>query len=87
MYHRKYCKYVRAHSGLVISGRTWLVHTLLKATKANVWANMVEGRSFLAKAIGIRTTLRSSCGRNARRSSSNDGGLAFGEEFRYSRVL
>jgi hypothetical protein len=44
---------------------------------------MVEDRSRLAKAIGIMKTLRRSWGIKARRSSSNeDGGFAFGDEFR-----
>jgi hypothetical protein len=44
---------------------TWLVQTLLKATKANVWASMAAGRSRLARARGMRTQERRSCGRKA----------------------
>ena len=31
---------------------TWLVQTLLKDTKAKVWASIVDGRSFFAKRNG-----------------------------------
>ena len=69
-------------------GNTWLVQTLLNVTKANVWASIVDGRSFLAKANGIRMELRRSCGRKARRSSANDAcAFAFGEELKYNNVL
>jgi hypothetical protein len=44
---------------------TWLVQTLLKATKANVWASMAAGRSRLARARGTSTQERRSCGRKA----------------------
>ena len=47
---------------------TWLVTTLLKATKAKVCAIMVLGRSFFASAIGIRNALMASWGMNARDS-------------------
>jgi hypothetical protein len=45
--------------------RTWLVQTLLKATKAKVWAIMEMARSFFASTRGIRTVERSSCGTKA----------------------
>ena len=48
--------------------RTWLVHTLLKATNANVCASIVPARSFLASARGSRTAERLSWGMNARDS-------------------
>lgn len=41
---------------------------MLKATKANVCANMVLGRSFLASTSGMATAERKSCGRKARLS-------------------
>lgn len=91
MYQRKYCRV----SMLVVfecSRLTWLVQTLLKVTKAKVWASIVSGRSFLDSASGINTALSSSCGRKASRSSPKDGGaecrpLGFGEELRYRIVL
>jgi len=46
----------------------WLVHTLLKVTKAKVCASMVEGRSFFASIRGSATAERKSCGRKARDS-------------------
>jgi hypothetical protein len=77
---------------LPVSELTWLVQTLLNVTNANVCASIVDGKSFLAKAKGIMTALRSICGMKARRSSCRDGRswgleIAFGEELRYSRVL
>ena len=44
---------------------TWLVHTLLNVTKANVCASMVVGRSFFAMTRGTRMQESRSCGRNA----------------------
>jgi hypothetical protein len=41
------------------------VQTLLKVTKAKVWASMAEGRSRFAMARGIRTQERASWGRKA----------------------
>ena len=67
--------------------RTWLVHTLLNATKANVCASIVPARSFFANARGIKTALRASWGINARvskRMEPDCGGIA---EVRYRRVL
>jgi len=65
----------------------WLVQTLLKVTNAKVCANIVFGRSFFASTKGVNTALRSSCGRNARRSNPKDcvAGptlAGFGEDFR-----
>lgn len=51
-----------------IGGNTWLVQTLLKVTNANVCANIVPARSFLASASGIKKALRASCGMKARDS-------------------
>ena len=58
--------------------RTWLVHTLLNATKANVCASIVPARSFFANARGIKTALRASCGMKARDSNLKalDDGIA-----------
>ena len=39
---------------------TWLVHTLLKVTKAKVCASIVDGRSFFARARGMAIALRNS---------------------------
>ena len=67
--------------------RTWLVHTLLNATKANVCASSVPARSFFANARGIKTALRASCGMNAmdsKRIEPDAGGTA---EVRCRRVL
>lgn len=63
------------------------MQTLLNATKANVWASIVDGRSFLLSTKGMRTALRSSCGMKAKRSNSNDDWafaamLVFGDEFK-----
>lgn len=52
--------------------RTWLVHTLLKVTKAKVWASMVDGRSFLASRSGRAMAERKSCGMKARDSRFMD---------------
>jgi hypothetical protein len=41
------------------------VQTLLKLTNANVWASMVEGKSFLARSRGMAKAERKSCGRKA----------------------
>lgn len=49
MYHRKYCE----------------VQTLLKVTKAKVWAIMDVARSFLAMTKGIKRHERINWGRNA----------------------
>ena len=67
--------------------RTWLVHTLLNATKANVCASIVPARSFFANARGMKTALRASWGMNAmdsKRIEPDDGGTA---EVRCRRVL
>lgn len=69
------------------NSRTWLVHTLLNATKANVCASIVPARSFFANARGIKTALRASWGINARvskRIEPDAGGTA---EVRCRRVL
>ena len=77
------------------------MHTLLKATKANVCANIVVGRSFFASTNGIITALRRSCGTKAKRSNSDDllamaevselgsheSSRDLGDELRYSSVL
>lgn len=88
MYQRKYStELVFMQDRQSIVSLTWLVQTLLKVTKANVWANIVFGRSFFASASGIKKALRSSCGRNAKRSSPEDNvvGSKFvgvGDDFR-----
>ena len=48
---------------------TWLVHTLLNVTKANVCASIVDGRSFFARSSGRAKAERNNCGMNARDSS------------------
>jgi hypothetical protein len=66
--------------------RTWLVHTLLKVTKAKVCASIEVGRSFLDVARGMSTHESRSCGMKARDSSrriDEDGNA----EVRYSCVL
>lgn len=69
MYQRKYCLSFRQLRRYGIWNLTWLVQTLLKDTNANVWANMVDGRSFLASISGSAKAARKSCGRNAIDSS------------------
>lgn len=44
------------------------MQTLLKDTKAKVWASIVDGRSFLAKSNGSATAERKSWGINAKDS-------------------
>lgn len=51
---------------------TWEVQTLLKVTKAKVWAMMDVARSFFATTMGIRTQERRSCGMKARDSACRD---------------
>ena len=65
---------------------TWLVQTLLKVTKANVCANIVEAISSFASARGINTAERSNWGIKARdsRCSFED---PTGDELRYRRTL
>lgn len=65
---------------------TWLVHTLLKVTKAKVCASIVEGRSFLASRRGRAKAERKSCGMKARDSSFIEWVEGEAEE-RYRRVL
>lgn len=48
------------------------VQTLLKVTKARVWAIMEVARSFLATARGMRTHERSSWGTKARDSMRSE---------------
>jgi hypothetical protein len=48
------------------------VQTLLKVTKAKVWAIMDTARSFLARTNGMRTQDRRSCGRKASDSTWKD---------------
>jgi hypothetical protein len=43
-----------------ILNRTWLVHTLLNVTNANVCASIVAGKSTLASTKGIKTALSKS---------------------------
>lgn len=52
-------------SVVVIAALTWLVQTLLKVTKAKVWAIMDVARSFLATTKGMRMVERRICGRKA----------------------
>lgn len=67
MYHRKYCD----------------VQTLLKVTKAKVWARRVEGRECFARK-GRRMQQRRSCGMKARvvRAEEVGDGVLVGEETR-----
>lgn len=44
------------------------MHTLLKVTKANVCASIVDGKSFFANNKGRAMAERKSCGMNARDS-------------------
>jgi len=62
------------------------VHTLLNETKANVCANMVAGRSCLAKANGMTSPERSSCGKNGIEANGVEE-WPMGEEVRCRRVL
>lgn len=87
MYQRKYFWLsVAFWSGSQGGGLTCEVQTLLKVTKANVWAIMEVARSFLARTKGMRTQERSSCGKKARDSARmvEEEGTA---ELRYRRVL
>lgn len=93
MYQRKYYhEHQRRCYGRGFSERegehTWLVHTLLKVTKAKVCASMVLGRSFLASRRGRAMAERNSCGMKARDSRFmvfvDDEGR---EDERYKRVL
>lgn len=68
MYHRKY----------------WLVQTLLKVTKAKVWASIVDGREDLERR-GRRIAERRSCGTKARVVKGEE--LVVLEEVRYKSVL
>ena len=52
--------------------RAWLVQTLLNVTNANVWASMVDGRSFLASKSGRAIADKNSCGTKARDSRRID---------------
>lgn len=62
-------------------GSTWLVHTLLKVTKANVCASIVLARSFFASRSGRAIAERNSWGMKARDSSLIEvDGLAMDEE-------
>ena len=67
--------------------RTWLVQTLLNATKANVCASIVPARSFFANARGIKTALRASWGINARDSKRIEPDAGGTAEVRCRRVL
>lgn len=60
------------------------MQTLLKVTKANVWASIAPGRSFFASTRGIAMALRPSWGMNARDSKWKlvALGLGRGEEDR-----
>lgn len=70
-------------SRLLTRRPTWLVQTLLKVTKAKVWASIVEGKSCLARVRGSRTAERSSCGRKAQLSGRRRvEDVPVGEEFR-----
>lgn len=62
------------------------MHTLLKVTKAKVWASMVEGRSFFASSNGRAIAERKSWGTKARDSSFMSEVFGVAEE-RYRRVL
>lgn len=44
----------------IASDCTWLVQTLLKVTKAKVWASIAVARLFLARTSGRATTTRKS---------------------------
>ena len=55
----------------LFASRTWLVHTLLNVTNANVCASIVPARSFFANTRGIKTALSASCGIKARDSNLN----------------
>ena len=69
------------------NSRTWLVQTLLNATKANVCASIVPARSFFANARGMKIALRPSWGMKAsvsKRIEPDAGGIA---EVRCRRVL
>ena len=67
--------------------RTWLVHTLLNVTKANVCASIVLARSFFAEARGIKNALRASCGIKARDSNLTAPVAEGTAEDRYRSVL
>jgi hypothetical protein len=59
---------------------------LLNVTKANVWASIVDGRSFFARTIGSAIAERNSCGMKAadsRRMNEVPGV----DEVKYKRVL
>ena len=71
----------------IIIQRTWLVHTLLNVTKANVCASIVLARSFFAKARGIKNALRASCGIKARDSNLTAPVADGTAEDRYKSVL
>lgn len=60
----------------------WLVQTLLKVTKAKVCASNEVGRSFLARARGMRMVDKRSWGRKARDSifSCPNGAVAEGDD-------
>lgn len=61
-----------AHSADVGSEHlTWLVHTLLKATNANVCTSIVLAKSTFASSKGIANTARESCGIKASDSIRN----------------
>ncbi len=66
-------KSIEEYSALLLKNpfqsRTWLVHTLLNATNANVCASIVPARSFFANTRGIKIALRASCGIKARDSN------------------
>ncbi len=64
----------------LVVAHTWLVQTLLKETKAKVWASIVEGRSFLASKRGRAIAERNSWGRKARDSRWMDDVVADEEE-------
>ncbi len=65
----------------------WLVHTLLKVTKAKVWASIAPGRFFFASISGMITTDSSSCGMNASDSIRRPVALSCAAEFKCSSVL
>ena len=50
------------------------MQTLLKVTKAKVWASMVDARSFLARTRGMRNVERAIWGMKARDSKWKVGG-------------
>lgn len=62
------------------------MQTLLKETKAKVWASIVEGRSFLASKRGRAKAERNIWGKKARDSRRMDE-VPGTEEERYRRVL